>query len=156
MWSEKCDSDLFFAEIVWNDSFSWSCLIISSSIFWSSNLTFDEWRMLILDYWVTYVCSWFVERRLWWDVKLDETSHQTWRKRLIKLDESDSLNLTKETSSHQILTKASSYQIWDRRLIKLLRRKVLFLLFDERFHATTRDIKKKLNLAKDHFRFARK
>jgi hypothetical protein len=88
-----------------------------------------------------YVCSRSVERRLWWDVKLNETSHQTWRKRLIKLDESDSSNLTKETSSHQTLTKASFHQTWDRRFIKLLRRKAILLLFDERSHATTGDMR---------------
>jgi hypothetical protein len=109
--------------------------------FWSFNLTLDEWRIFILDYWVTYVCSRSVERRLWWDVKLDETSHQIWRKRLIKLDESDSSNLTKETSSHQTLTKASFHQTWDRRFIKFLKRKAIFLLSDERSHATTRDMR---------------
>jgi hypothetical protein len=97
--------------------------------------------MLILDYQMTYICSRFVERRLWWNVKLDETFHQTWQKRLIKLDESDSLNFTKETSFHQILTKTSSHQIWDRRLIQLLKRKAIFLLFNERSHATTRDMR---------------
>jgi hypothetical protein len=74
--------------------------------------SFDEWRMLILDYRVTYVCSRSVEWRFWWDVKLDEASHQTWNeathqtwKRLIKLDESDSSNLTRKTSFHQIWRK---------------------------------------------------
>jgi hypothetical protein len=85
-------------------------LIISSSVFfWLFSLAFDEWRMLILDYRVTYVCSRLVERRLWWDViKLDEKSHQTHCERLIKLDESDSSRLT--TSSHQT---------WLKRFIKL-------------------------------------
>jgi hypothetical protein len=112
---------------------------------------FDEWRMLILDYRVTYVCSRFVERRLWWDVKFDEashqtwseTTHQTWRKRLIKLDESDSSNLTKATHQtwrkerHLIkldesvissnLTKASSHQIWRKRhLIKFWKKEQFF------------------------------
>ncbi len=72
---------------------------------------FDEWRMLIFDYRVTYVCSRSVERRLWWDVKLDEASHQIWSNELIKLDESDSSNLTEKTSSHQTWQK--------RHLIKL-------------------------------------
>jgi hypothetical protein len=121
-------------------------LIVSFSN--SSSFIFDEWRMLILDYRVTYVCSRFVERRLWCDVKLDEASHQTWRKRLIKLDE----------TSHQIwwkrlikfderdvissnLTKASSHQTWDRHLIKLFEKKDNFSIFwwAIRFHATTRD-----------------
>jgi hypothetical protein len=81
--------------------------------FWSFNLIFDEWRMFILDYRVTYVCFRSVERGLWWDVfKLDETFHQThceqlikldeWKRHLIKSDESDSSNLTKEASSHQV------------------------------------------------------
>jgi hypothetical protein len=107
--------------------------------FWSFNLILDEWRMLILDYRVMYIYSRFVERRLWWNVRLNETFHQIWRKRLIKLDENDSSNLIKKTSSHQTLTKASSHQIWNFRLIKFLKRKAIFLFFDERFHATTRD-----------------
>jgi hypothetical protein len=51
--------------------------------------------MHILDYRMTYVCSRFVERRLWWNV-IDETSHQIWRKRFINLDENDSSNLMNE------------------------------------------------------------
>jgi hypothetical protein len=91
------------------------------NFFDSSSLIFNEWRMLILDYRVTYVCSRSVERRLWWDVKFDEASHQTWEERLIKLDESDSSNLMSEkTSSHQTWwMKTSSHQIWRKRLIKL-------------------------------------
>jgi hypothetical protein len=135
---------------------------------------FDEWRMLILDYRMTYVCFRFVERRLWWNVKLDETFHQiwsettrqTWRKRLIKLDESDSSNLTKKASSHQTwwkrhlikfnesvissnLTRTSSHQIWrESHLIKFLKRETIFLLFDEQFCS---DIWcEKLSLAKNH------
>jgi hypothetical protein len=118
MWFEKCDSNLFFAEIVWNDSFSWSCLIISSSIFFdSSSLIFNEWRMLILDYRVTYVCSRFVERRLWWNVKLDEAFHQIWKERFIKLDENDSSNLMSENVISSNLTKAI-HQTWWRHFIK--------------------------------------
>jgi hypothetical protein len=56
----------------------------------------------------------------------DKTTHQTWRKRLIKLDKSDSSNLTKATRQtwrknviSLNLTKASSHQIWRKRhLIK--------------------------------------
>jgi hypothetical protein len=155
MWSEKCDSNLFFAEIVWSDLFSWSCLIISSSVlFWSLSLTFDEWRMLILDYRMTYICSRFVERRLWWDVT-DEISHQTWRERLIKLDESDSSNSMNENvilsndendlsnlmnenvissndeSDSSNLTKAtSSHQVeWARHLIKFFEQTDSFFTF---------------------------
>ncbi len=128
------------SETIYSRDHAWSS---HRQFFWSSSFTLDEWRMLILDYRVTYVCSRSVERRLWWDVKLDETSHQSWRERLIKLDGSGSLNLTKETSSHKTLTKASSHQTWDRRLIKLLRREVLLLLSDERSHTTTRDMRKR-------------
>jgi hypothetical protein len=166
MWSEKCDSDLFLAEIVWDDSFSWSCLIISSSVFfWSSNLTF--WRMahahsrLSSDVClssicrVVYACLRSVERRLWWDVKLDEalhqtwseTTHQTWRKRrhLIKLDESViSSNLTK-TSSHQIWRESLLIKLWDRRTI--------LLLSDKRSHASTHDMK---NLVLQNITFVRR
>jgi hypothetical protein len=74
------------------------------SFFWLSNLAFDEWRMLILDYRVTYVCSRFVERRLWRDViKFDEKSHQIHCERFIKFDEKDSSRLT--TSFHQTWLK---------------------------------------------------
>ncbi len=107
MWSEKCDSNLFFAEIVWNDSFSWSCLIISSSVFfWSSNFTF--WRVthahsrLSNDVCLFSICraTSVMRRQAWrstssnlkWDdsSNLTKATHQTWRKRrhLIKLDES--------------------------------------------------------------------
>jgi hypothetical protein len=73
-----------------------------------------------------YARSRLLERRLWWDVELDETSHQnetihqSWRKRLIKLDESDSSNLTRKDVISSNLTKASSYQTWRKRhFIKL-------------------------------------
>jgi hypothetical protein len=76
------------------------------------DLAFDEWRMLILDYRVTYVCSRLVERRLWWNViKIDETSHQIHCERLIKLDESDSSNLMSENVISSNLTKAT-HQTW--------------------------------------------
>jgi hypothetical protein len=101
--------------------FEWFILVIMLdhfivSFFWSSSLTFSEWRMLILDYQVMYVCSRSVERRLtktthqtWW---MKTSSHQIWRKRLIKSDESDSSNLTKATS-HQIFEKEdSSSSFW--------------------------------------------
>jgi hypothetical protein len=102
--------EMRFRFVSCKDCLRWFILVIMLdhfivNFFWSSSLIFDEWRMLILDYRVTYVCSRSVERRLWWDVKLDETSHQVWRERLIKLNESDSSNLTKQTSSHQIWRK---------------------------------------------------
>jgi hypothetical protein len=135
-------------EIVWNDSFSWSCLIISSSIVFDrliSLLTNDacifsiiEWRMFVLD--------------LSNDV-YDETSFM---KHLIKLEKNDSSNLTKAT-----------HQIWRKRFIKTWREQrhlikfddsVIssnlrssshqtfeetndFSTFDERSHVTTRDMK---------------
>jgi hypothetical protein len=112
----------------------------------SSSFTFDEWRMLILDYRVTYVCSRSVERRLWWDVKLDETSHQTWRERLIKLDETSHQTWWKRLIKRKRLikfderdvissnlTKASSHQTWDRHLIKLLKRETISLFSDEQY-----------------------
>jgi hypothetical protein len=146
MWNViwQCDSDCFLQrlfEMIRSRDHAWS----SHRQFFFDRLVsfFNEWRMLILDYRVTYVCSRSVERRLWWNVKLDEafyqtwseTTHQTWRKRLIKLDESDSSSLTKAT--HQSwrkrfirldernvissnLTKASFHQTWRKRhLIKL-------------------------------------
>ncbi len=109
-------------DVIWEMRFRFvSCLKLFKTIrsrdhawsshrqfFWSSSLTFDEWRMLILDYRVTYVCSRLVERRLWWDViKLDETSHQSRCERLIKLDESDSSNLMSENVISSNLTKAA-------------------------------------------------
>jgi hypothetical protein len=64
---------------------------------WLFHRHFDKWRMYILDYRVTYICSRFVERRLWWNViKLDETSHQILCERLIKLDDVISSNFWKE------------------------------------------------------------
>ncbi len=78
----------------------------------------------------TYVCSRFVERRLWWNVKLDETSHQTWE-RLIKLDESDSLNLMNENVISSNLTKAI-HQTWWRHLIKSNERVISSIFWKER------------------------
>jgi hypothetical protein len=155
MWSEKCDSDCFLQrlfEMIRSRDHAWS----SHRLFFSDCLVslFSEWRMLILDYRVTYVCSRSVERRLWWDVKLDEashqtwskTTHQTWRERLIKLDESNSSSLTKaihqtwrkkrhlikldESVISSNLTKALSHQTWRKRhLIKLLKKKDNFSIF---------------------------
>jgi hypothetical protein len=81
----------------------------------------------------------FFDRRLWWDVKLDEafyqnkTTHQTWRKRLIKFDEKNLISSK--------LTKTLFHQTWDRHFIKFLKRKTIFLFFDELSHATTHDVK---------------
>ncbi len=38
IWSEKYDTQFSHAEMVWDDSFSWSCLIISSLVFWLLSL----------------------------------------------------------------------------------------------------------------------
>jgi hypothetical protein len=150
MWDviEKCDFKFSFCKSISVNSFSWSCLIISSSDFFDrlvSSLANDacsfliiEWRMFVLD--------------LSSDV-YDETSDLT--KHFIKFDENDSSNLTKAT--HQIwrkrfikfdekdvissnLTRTSFHQIWDRHLIKLLKKKTIFLFSDERSHAATRDM----------------
>jgi hypothetical protein len=113
---------IFYWDLFWNNSFSWSCLIISLSISWLSSLIFDEWRMLILDYRVTCVYSRLIKRRLWWNViKFNKTSHQThcerlikldeWKRHLIKSNESDSLNLT-SASFHQIIKKRNSFFIF--------------------------------------------
>jgi hypothetical protein len=98
----KCDREMRFQIFFLQKYFCEFVFVIMLDhlivkFFWSFNLIFDEWRMLILDYQMTYVCSRFVERRLWWNVRFDEAFHQIWRERLIKLDESDSSNLTKAT-----------------------------------------------------------
>ncbi len=89
---------------------------------------FSDWRMLIFDYWVTHVCSRFVERRLWWNDSLNmmKAFHQTWWKKrhLIKFDE-----------------KTSSHQIWRKRFIKLLKKKTIILLSDKQSFAATFDVK---------------
>jgi hypothetical protein len=108
-----------------SDSFSWSCLIISSSVF-SDRLvlllandaclfSIIKWRMPVLD------LSSGV-----YDEALSLMRHLIKVRRLIKLDESGSSNLTKKSVISSKLTKASSHQTWDRRLIKLLRRKTIF------------------------------
>jgi hypothetical protein len=145
MWSEKCDSNYLLQklfEMIRSRDHAWS---FHRQFFFDRLISlFSEWRMLILDYRMTYICSRSVERRLWWDVKLDEASHQTWneathqiwRKRLIKLDESDSSSLTtathqawrkrliqsNESDSSDLTKETSSHQIW---------RKRHFIKFDE-------------------------
>jgi hypothetical protein len=159
--------EMRFRFVLCRNCLKWFILVIMLdhlfvSFFWSSNLTFDEWRVLILDYRVTYVCSRSVERRLWWDVKLDEasrqtwneTTHQIWRERLIKFDESDSSNLTKENVISFNLTKASSHQTWRKsHLIKLWERRTILLLSDKRFHASTHNMK---NLVLQNIIFVRR
>jgi hypothetical protein len=112
-----------------SDSFSWSCLIISSSVIFDRLVSlFSEWRMLILDYRVTHVCSRSVERHLWESdsSNMTKASHQTWWKKrhLIKFDE-----------------KASSHQIWRKRLIKLSKRETILLFSDKQSFAATLDMK---------------
>ncbi len=108
--------------------FCWDCLWRFVLVIMLDHFIVILWRMFILDCRVTYICSRFVERRLWWDViKLDERSH--W--------------MTKAT--HQTWwMKTSSHQIWrkrliksdERHLIKLWERKTIFLLSDKRSHAS--------------------
>ncbi len=158
MWSEKCDSDCLLQKLFEMIRSRDHARSSHRQFFFDSLISlFDEWRMLILDYRVTYVCSRFVERRLWWNVKLDKASHQTWN---------DSSNLTRTThqtwrekaSFHQTwrkrhfinLTKTSSYQIWrESHLIKLLKRKTISLLSDEQFCSDTWC--EELSLAENHF-----
>jgi hypothetical protein len=94
-------------KIVWDDSFSWSCLIISSSdFFWSFNLIF--WRMthahsrLSTDVYLFSICraTFMMKRQVWRSISsnlkwndssnLTKATHQTWRKErhFIKSDES--------------------------------------------------------------------
>jgi hypothetical protein len=152
----KCDLKNAIQICFLQKLFEWFILVIMFNhfivnFFWSLNFIFSEWRMLILDYQVTYVCSRFVERRLWWDVRLDETSYQAWRKRLIRLDEwkrhliksdeSDSSNLMSENVISSNLTKAT-HQIWRKRhFIKSLKEKTILLFSDEQSHAVTFDVK---------------
>jgi hypothetical protein len=97
--------------------------------FWLFNFVFDEWRMSILDYRMTYARSRLVERRLWWNViKFNKTFHQTHYKRFIKFDENDSSNLMNENVISSNLTKAI-HQIWWRYLIKFSKRKTIFFFW---------------------------
>jgi hypothetical protein len=100
--------------------------------------------MFILDYQKTYVCSRFIERRIfvfdWSSDVYDETSLNL-TKHFIKFDESDSSNLTNENVILSSLTKAT-HQIWRTRyFIKFLRKKIISLLFDEQSHAVIFDVK---------------
>jgi hypothetical protein len=111
MWSEKCDSDLFFAKIVWtihSRDHAWSS---HRQFFWSFSLIFQR---------MTYAHS-----RLSNDACLFSICQTTFvMKRLIKHDESDSSNLTKKTLFHQIwrenvissnLTKTTHQTFWKER-----------------------------------------
>ncbi len=88
MWSRNAISDFLFYKNIFVNSFSWSCLIISSFMFRLFDSSFFEMTNA-----------------------LTRMTHQTWRKRFIKLDTSDislflisniSLNLTKCISSNLI------------------------------------------------------
>ncbi len=88
MWSKDAISDFLSCRNIFVNSFSWSCLIISSFMFRLSDSSFFEMTNA-----------------------LTRTTHQTWRKRLIKLDTSDissflisniSSNLTRCISSNFI------------------------------------------------------
>jgi hypothetical protein len=84
--------------------YAWS---FHRQFFWLFNLIFDEWRMLILDYRVTYVCSRFVEQRMFiFDLLsdvYDETSLNLTRF-FIKLIVSDSSNLINEKGNRYTYT----------------------------------------------------
>ncbi len=137
MWSEKCDSNLFFA---------WNCLrrfvfvimfnhfIVSFSDHLISCLTNNacsfsiiEWRMSVLDL-SSDVCLFsicrttFMMRRRLWNISsnLKKATHQIWRKRLIKFDENNVISSN--------LTITSFHQTWDRHLIKFLKKQTIFLL----------------------------
>ncbi len=95
---------------------------------------------------------------------------KTWRKRLIKLYESDSSNLTKKDVISSKLTKALSHQTWDRHLIKLKivissnLRSSSHQTFEKKDNLSTfwwaisssDTWCEKLSLAEDHFRFVQK
>jgi hypothetical protein len=113
-----------FCEIICDDSFSWSCLIISSSVFFDClvsllmsdaySFSIIEWRMSVLDLSsnVYDETSLNLTRNLIKLIASDSSNltkaiHRNWRRHLIKFDWSDSSNLT--TSSHQT---------WRKRFIK--------------------------------------
>jgi hypothetical protein len=165
-----------FKFVLYKNCLKWFILVIMFdhlivNFFNSSSFIFDEWRMLILDYRMTYVCSRSVERRLWWNVKFNEA--------FIKFDENDSSNLTKhlikfDENDSSNLTKATHQTWWKRRhLIKLdesvissnLRssshqtfwkeRRFLYFLMSDTISCNNAWYKE-LSLAKNHFYFARR
>jgi hypothetical protein len=107
--------------------------------FWSSSLAFDEWHAhsrLSSNVCLFSICrTTFMMRRRLWNISsnLRKTTHQTWRKRLIKIwreqrhlikldDNVISSNL--RSSSHQTFEKTDD-----------------FSTFDERSHVATRDMR---------------
>ncbi len=163
----RCDLRNAVQICLLQELFEWFVFVIMLdhlivSFFWSPSFTFSEWRMLILDYQVTYVYSRLssdvclfsicraasmMRRRAWWDISskwsgssnLTKATHQSWRKR---------------TSSHQS---------WRRRHLIKLEIVVSSNFWEERQFSTfwwaisCRDTWcEKLNLAEDHFRFVRK
>jgi hypothetical protein len=125
--------------------------------FWSSNLVFDEWRMLILDYRVTYVCSRFVERRMFiLDLSNDVYDETSLMRHLIKLEKSDSSNLTKTT--HQTWRKQRHLIKFDDSVISSNLRSSSHQTFEKTNDFSTFDERscsdtwyEKLSLAEDHF-----
>jgi hypothetical protein len=140
MWSEKCDSNLFFA---------WNCLkrfvlvimldhfIVSFSDHLISFLTNNacsfsiiEWRMFVLDlsndvYDETSLMKHFIKFEKNDSLNLTKAIHQIWRKQrhFIKLDD-NVISSNLKSSFHQIFEKTND-----------------FSTFDKRSHVATRDIK---------------
>ncbi len=71
-----------------------------------------------------------MRRQAWQNISsnLRRAIYQIWRKRLIKLDESDSLKLDENNVISSNLMITSSHQTWDRHLIKFLKRQTIFRL----------------------------
>ncbi len=113
---------------------------------WSSSLIFDEWRILILDYRMTYICFRFIERRMFILDLSNDVYNETLlnlTRHFIKLIVSDSSNLTK-TIYQTWWVKTSFYQIWRKRLIKLDEKNVIL---SNRMNASSHQIFEK----KDNF-----
>ncbi len=120
--------------------FKWFILVIMLDylvVNFSDRLT-SSWR-------ITHAHSWLSS-----DVYLFSICQATSvMRRLIKLEKSDSLNMTKTTHQtwrkerHLIKSdeKTSSYQIWRKRLIKLLKKKTISLLSDKQSSAAIIDVK---------------
>ncbi len=122
MWSEKCDSDLSFAE---NFLRRFVLVIMLDHLivrfFWLFSLIFDEWRMLILDIeWRMSVLDLSSDvydemslnltkatHQTWW---MKTSSHQIWRKRFIKLDERNVISSSRTSASfHQTFWKERQF-----------------------------------------------
>jgi hypothetical protein len=113
-----------------SDLFSWSCLIILSSVF------SDRLALFLAN----NACSFLIIKWRMSDETFSLMKNLIKVRRLIKSDESGSSNLTKAT--HQTRReKTSFHQTWGRHLIKFLRRKTVHLLSDKQSFAATLDVK---------------